>query len=303
MKIILFILTIIIASGAYGQNFPGTSQYMFTGMTSNPAYAGSHEALAASLLYRNQWEGVQGAPSTKFFSTHTPLNNQKIALGLTIYSESLSIHENTAAFLNYAYRFRIGRGKLSFGLKGGFDMFNDNWNSVKTTKDNDPAFATPSAFYMFPNFGIGAYYYDDQLFGGISIPFLFSYKEESTGSGFKLYHRMNNYNYFMTFGGTILNGDQLKIQPSIFAKYQKFNGMQLDLNSFFIINNQLGIGVGYRLSNEIISIIQYKINKQLRLGYAYDYSLGYLNNYNHGSHEILLQYKFSYYIEAVNPRY
>ncbi len=303
IKIKLLILSFVIICNSYAQQFPGLSQYMFTNMAINPAYAGSHEALTASMLYRNQWFGIKGAPTTKLFSTHTPLNNQKIALGLTVYNASLSIHENTAAFLNYAYRFRIGNGKLSFGIKGGIDMYNDNWNKIKTIDDNDQAFMTPSTSFLFPNFGIGSYYYNDKFFGGISIPFIFSYKEKSSGNGFQFYHQMKNYNYFVTIGGLILDKKHIKIQPSVLIKYQKGSGTQIDFSNFFIINKMIWVGSSYRLSNEIISMLQYKINEQLRIGYAYDHSLGYLNGYNHGSHEILLQYEFTYYIDAVNPRY
>ncbi len=303
MRFKLFILSFFIFVSLSGQQFPGMSQYMFTGMAVNPAYAGSHEAFAASLLYRNQWIGIQGAPLTNMFSAHTPLKNHKVALGLTVYNESFGIQSNTGAFLNYAFRFRIGKGKFSLGLKGGMDMFDASWDEVKTIETNDESFMNPSTSYMFPNFGFGTYYYSNRFFFGLSVPFIFSYKETSSGNGFEYFHEMDNYNYFITTGGTLINGNTLKIQPSVFVRYQKATGPQFDFTNFFVFNDLLWVGASYRMSEELAAILQYKVNKQLRIGYAYDYSLGYLNSYSNGTHEILLQYEFSFYVEAVNPRF
>ena len=53
------------------------SQYMFNQFTINPAYAGSRESFSSVLLYRNQWTGLDGAPSTLNFSMHSPFSDQK----------------------------------------------------------------------------------------------------------------------------------------------------------------------------------------------------------------------------------
>ena len=46
------------------------------------------------------------------------------------------------------------------------------------------------------------------------------------------------------------------------------------------------------------------MNKQMRIGYSYDYTLTDLNQFNSGTHEITLGYDFSFdKKKVVTPRY
>ena len=62
--------------------YPLYSQYIHNGLMINPAYAGSREALSTALSYRMQWMGTKGAPVLQTVSLHTPMKNDKVALGL-----------------------------------------------------------------------------------------------------------------------------------------------------------------------------------------------------------------------------
>src|SRR4029078_9381943 len=69
---------------AHAQYEPMFTQYMFNETFINPAYAGSHENISASVLDRNQWVGIDGAPKTQTFNIHGATGNRKIGLGLSI---------------------------------------------------------------------------------------------------------------------------------------------------------------------------------------------------------------------------
>ena len=72
--------TIVLLAGlqaVHAQQDPQYSQYMFNQMVLNPAYAGSKEALSSSLILRNQWVGLDGAPKTITFSSHAPITVPK----------------------------------------------------------------------------------------------------------------------------------------------------------------------------------------------------------------------------------
>ena len=43
---------------------PQFTQYMFNELYINPAYAGSRDNLSGTMLWREQWVGLSGAPST-----------------------------------------------------------------------------------------------------------------------------------------------------------------------------------------------------------------------------------------------
>src|SRR5665647_472340 len=97
---------------------PVYSQYLQNGLMINPAYAGSRGALSAFLSYRMQWMGTKGSPVIQSVSLHTPMKNDKVALGIMAQFMQFGFTKSTSIYGNYAYHIRLGKGKLSFGLKG-----------------------------------------------------------------------------------------------------------------------------------------------------------------------------------------
>ena len=60
VTLLLLLLLVIESSRAQYQQF--YSQYIYSGLLINPAYAGSQDALNITAAYRNQWTGFEGAP-------------------------------------------------------------------------------------------------------------------------------------------------------------------------------------------------------------------------------------------------
>src|SRR6218665_577743 len=113
MRTAVWIILLFFCLPAPAQHSSNYSQYVFNGLLLNPAYAGSSDALNLTSLYRRQWLGLDGSPTTITFSAHTPLKSSKANLGLVLANDKLGVSEHTQARLVYAYRFRLGSGKLS----------------------------------------------------------------------------------------------------------------------------------------------------------------------------------------------
>lgn len=280
--------------------FPVYSQYMLNGLALNPAYAGSRDVFNITIGYRNQWVGFDGAPVSQTLSAHTPLKNEKIALGVFLHNEQIDVRNNTSLYINYAYRLPLAGGRLSLGLKAGGVNRNVNWNKLSLHDPGDIVFSDPGSSDILPNFGFGAYYYADRFFIGASIPLFLS--DSTRNSKAVSYHDMSNYNYLVS-GGFVAGRGGVKIKPSFLVKYNERNPVQIDANLSFILADRVWLGASYRLENAVVGLVKVQLNEQFRIGYTYDYSLGHLNNYNNGSHEIVLIYDFRYRVNAVNPRY
>src|SRR5436190_22353458 len=82
---------------ASAQYEPQFTQYMNNEQFINPAYAGSRGFAAASLLYRDQWVGIEGAPRTATFGFHSPFMYNKIGLGLCIMNDRIGVTNQTGA--------------------------------------------------------------------------------------------------------------------------------------------------------------------------------------------------------------
>ena len=62
------------------------------------------------------------------------------------------------------------------------------------------------------------------------------------------------------------------------------------LNALFY--DKFELGASYRLDTGFVALASINITKNLRFGYAYDFSTNDLSSYNDGSHEFILLYKF-----------
>lgn len=287
------------------QHFPIYSQYMMNGMAINPAYAGSREVVSLLLAQRWQWVGFEGAPTTTELNAHMPTKSKTVAFGLQLLDERIGVTNNLSVFGNYAYRVRLGTGRLSLGFKAGFEILKENLGKLTLPQKDDPSFNQASSTSYLPNFGFGAYYYNDKFFAGLSVPSLLSYREESSGNGFKPYNDIQNYNFLLTGGIIFIINDNVKVKPSTLLRYHSNSPLQYDLNCNVILfkNDLLWVGTSYRSKEAFVGLFEFQINTQLRLGYSYDYTLGPLSKYSSGSHEIVLRYELRYKIKAINPRY
>src|SRR3954464_3124639 len=100
------IVLISLTTLAFAQQDPQFSQNMFNRLYTNPAVAGSNDAICANLLYRTQWVGFEGAPKTGVFGVEAPIG--KFGAGLSVATDKLGF-ENTLQFkLALAYHLPVG---------------------------------------------------------------------------------------------------------------------------------------------------------------------------------------------------
>ena len=111
MKKFLIIAFVVASLGASAQQDPQHTMYRFNGLMFNPAYAGSREALSLVGIYRWQWVNVPGAPQTGSFAIHSPLKNDRIALGLSFVSDHYTVVHSDKLEGDFAYRIPVGKKK------------------------------------------------------------------------------------------------------------------------------------------------------------------------------------------------
>jgi len=169
----------------------------------NPAYAGSREALTAALSYRLQWMGIDNAPRLQSVSLHTPMKNDKVALGLNAQFMQYGITNSSSLYAIYAYHIRLKTGKMSFGLKAGVDMSNTDYKGLRDIDLTDPVIPNDGKLaYVFPNVGAGVYYFSDKIFAGVSVPSFLFYRNTSNGNT-QAYHSFSEYDLIFSAGGLL----------------------------------------------------------------------------------------------------
>ncbi|MCX6301201.1 MAG: PorP/SprF family type IX secretion system membrane protein [Bacteroidia bacterium] len=316
LKYLFIIPLFLITCGTYGQGVPDSarislgypvySQYLQNGLMINPAYTGSREALSAMLSYRMQWMGTPGAPVLQTVSLHSPMKNERVALGLKAQFMQYGVTKSTSVYGIYAYHIKVGNGKLSFGLKAGVDLSNTDYTGLLLTNSGDPVFTSDDKPFVLPNVGAGMYYFSKRFFAGFSVPSFLSYKRTDQGTT-QAYHSFNEYDIILSAGGLMTFSPSFKFKPSVLVNYslQETKKLtQLDINGNFIIADLIWVGGSWRTSEEVIvGILQVQPTPQLMIGLSYDYAAGRMDSYSKGSSEFILRYEFGYKVSAANPRY
>jgi type IX secretion system PorP/SprF family membrane protein len=301
-RFFLSILTLSFPLQLLGQMFPLSDHYIDNALVINPAFAGCHDALSATLSYRTQWVGFKDAPKTQMLSVHTPVNNDRIGLGLLVESNSIGIFKETSFIGNYAYRRELLNGKFSLGLGFGVTLYHTAWEELDAADADDEQLMYNNTSAVLPTFSLGAYYYTRKYFIGISLPSFLSHELDQSTGNYKIKNNFSNYNYFFTGGYEVGISPEVTLLPSLVVKYHPYNALQLDCYAQLNLKNRIWMGIGYRSSQMLIGMLQCQINYQLRMAYSYDFDLSSTGRYKNGSHEIVLNYIFSYARKVKGPR-
>lgn len=303
-KFIVLTFALVSAIAAEAQFDPMFTQYMFNELVINPAYAGSRECLSTTAFYREQWVGLDGAPSTITASLHAPLMQQKIGAGISILNDKIGVSNRTGVNLNGAYRIQMDNNTLSFGLQLGVVSLSENLANLQLSADNQ--FAASTGKKTAPNFGFGAFYTAPKWYVGLSIPRMLKNRlDVASGSGeVKNTLDMSDFHYFITGGAVFDIAPTVKLRPNLMLKTVSGAPMEMDLSANALFNDFIWAGLSYRTGDAIAMLLGANVTRQLRIGYSYDYSLSALQDFNTGSHEIMLGYDFNYSKDkVVTPRY
>ena len=293
IKYLLVLLVIFLTSKLQAQQDPQFTHYMYNMSVMNPAYATDNpDVINLGGLYRAQWVGIKGAPTTQTFFAHKPLS-KRVEVGISfVHDEIGDVVKENNIFADFAYVLPIGQStKLSFGIKAGVTLFDTNFNGfVLTDPLPDPAFQN-NISQVFPNIGTGMYLFGDNYYAGLSAPNLMTSRHIETingnpGSGVESVHFFLTGGYVFTFNGN----DNIKLKPAFMAIGVEGAPLSLDVTTNILINNKFELGAGYRMGDSVSGLASFYITPQLRIGYSYDYTLTNLSAFNSGSHEFFLLY-------------
>lgn len=281
-----FLLTVFTVRG---QQDPQFTQYMYNMSVINPGYATSEiDVLNFGALYRAQWVGSTGGPVTGSFFAHIPLN-EKIEIGGTIVHDEIGdVVKETNVYADFAYIIDINEtNKISFGVKAGATFFSTVFDGfIYSDPLPDPAFAN-NISQVFPNIGVGAFYYGENYYLGLSSPNLLKTKHLEDESGI-VSTGVEEIHYFFTGGYVFDLNEDIKFKPAFMMKSAMGAPVSFDFTTNFLFYNYLEIGAAYRWDDSVGALFNFRLSPSLRVGYAYDYTISNLGRFNSGSHEIIL---------------
>lgn len=289
------LICVLSVSISFGQNTPRFSQFNFAQGVNNPAALAIDSKIMVDMIFRNQWFGLEGAPTTGAINAQFELYHD-MAAGLNVSYDLIGVNHATQVSGQYAYRaYFENDNALIFGVSLGIDQRVNDLPSAQLTDFDDPAFAQRYSKMHF-NAGFGMYYYSPKFYIGASIPQLFQSVEKSDVSGFSppLWH------YYMTTGFYIEAGENYRLNPNIQVKAAFNTPIQADLILRNTFSGFWSLNVGYRTENSLIAGADFLVGGQFRMGYAMNYDLGKLSKARGMSHELYVGIGLPYHNSREN---
>lgn len=286
-RVVLVLVILFTVLSVKAQQDPQYTQYMYNTMSINPAYAGSRGHFSMSALARTQWVGIDGAPDTQTFSVNAPVGYSGVGLGLNIINDKLGPSTETSFDANVSYTISTSKeGRLAFGMRLGGSMFSLDW-SKGTFQNPDAIFNDNLNNKFLPTVGAGVFFYKSNWYVGVSVP---NFLRTEHYDDFVESVSAERLHYFIIAGYVFDLTDNIAFKPAILSKIVAGAPLSLDVSANFLFNDKFSFGVSYRWDDAVSAIVGFQISETLTLGYAYDLTTSNYNNYNSGSHEVMLTF-------------
>lgn len=300
IKVYWFVVGLMLAGiGASGQSDLHYTMFLYNKLLYNPAYAGSRDVASINACYRNQWTGIKGAPQTFNMSFDAPVGHymrpfRKVAAGASVASERIGVERNTQIMGYYAYRIPFKGVVISMALRGGAKLYSADYGQLNLYQQNDATFVRDIRNAFLPNAGAGVYVYGQNFYGGFSVPNLLQNYYDKTQSIQSIAKEVRG--YYGCGGYVFAVSDIVKVQPQILLRHAGNMRYSLPFNADFnvscIFYDRILTGVTYRTDRSFEGIVHLQVTHNVNVGYAYDYLVSGLSNYDRGTHEFVVGFDF-----------
>lgn len=272
------------------QQNPQYTQYMYNLRSINAGYMINEPGIVeVGGIYRTQWSGITGAPKTGNLFASIPLRS-KLELGVNFFTDkvgsNIQLVDNNFN-IDVAYKVKLSRKMdISFGLKTGVNSI--RLNPFNSNVANDPIFNGNSSATLF-NLGAGIFVFNDNYYFGLSTP---NFIQNSLTS--KLNENIyTNSVHFYAIGGYIFEiSEDIKVKPSFVIKHTNGAPLSFDVSANVLLYNKFELGIANRNQDAFSALTSFYVTPNFRIGYAYDFNISNLKDFNSGSHELMLLYRF-----------
>jgi type IX secretion system PorP/SprF family membrane protein len=323
-KGLLLLVLVVLGMSLDAQQDMTFSMYNYNPLFTNPATAGYQDKQWLSAMGRYQWVGIEGAPKSAVISYQSPLKNENIALGALVKYDALGLMRNIGIDVSFAYRIKVSdETRLSLGLVGSIFHYNDVRRDAVTGVPDPTAITNITAW--IPNFGGGAYLYNQRYFIGASVPHLLNLKISDPAAAATGATLSRIYNHYFASAGYVFGRDGgVKFKPTAFFKLAENSSANIDINANILLQERFWVGLGWRTGGDVINekgvfqslgsfrgesvVATFKMmaTNFMEVGYSYDYPVQNLGRVNSGSHEIYVGMevgKRTGALRYVSPRY
>ena len=307
---------------AVAQQRPHYTQYILNNFLVNPAIAGIENYTDLKLGARQQWVGIDGAPSTFYLTVHGALgkkDEKKTAtsfemrgenprgkryweeytaaephhgIGLQVSNYRTGYISRSYATANYAYHLGLtSNTSLAAGFGMGVSGTSIDRTKIQLANPIDPVITSGTGEWtkISPELNAGLWLYSSSWFAGISAQQIIPSKLVLTDSSLNRSTAVPH--MFATAGyRTFLNAD-ISILPSVMFRYIASMPLYTDINVKVQYLDRIWVGGSYRVNGGgFAGMAGINVSQKLNLSYSYDLNNAryLLSSMQRGTHEIVL---------------
>lgn len=313
-RLLVFSTLVFASNGLFGQQDAALTHFIFNKQAVNPAAAAIDGDVCATMLYRNQWDRVSGAPNSLLFNAEAPVpfigtSSGQFGAGISYVHDAIGFNRQHNVLLNFNYQHILptGWGILSTGLGLGMVNFSLSPNWVPPSLIMDPTLpGNSSATGLDMNFGLfwkkPGVFYVGLSSTHINAPTLTVQSALSAGAGVgynSVRHMFMMAGYQTPSNSMPLSG-HLDFQGMARTDMVKYS---FDLNvRYMMFGGNIYAGLTYRTSDAAalmagMTVLNAKAPygapggmHRMIAGYSYDLTVNKLSTVSQGTHELLLKY-------------
>lgn len=313
VSIIFFIWLSLCASAQQENQY---TQFPYLKANINPAEAGSHDHLSFTVMNRNQWAGINGAPKTQLLSIELPSVLNSIGFGLNATRQTVGISEKIDIQGIYAYKMKIKNHLISLGLQSSYrnqsqDFTKDELVAIQGF-ELDPSIERTRFTVSNFNIGFGLLWRSEKHSLGVSFPRMArSNIDNDIEQDLTFTNEVRHAYLIGSYRFSLL--DSWTFEPTMLLKYAENAPIDLEVFSNFIYNEQLHLGLNVRaggtassLFDSVALIFGLKLRQSILASVSYDFTTSRIREFENGSFELVLKYTLNKDIKPhkfQNPRY
>ncbi len=291
MRKILLVALLIMSTVSFGQQLTQYSQWSWHQFAQNPAHAGIKQCIDIHSLYRLQWAGFDGAPSSGFLTVAIPLSTKRKqflsarhGIGLKFETDRIAQFSVQRFNIAYAAHFNFNKtDRLSLGLYGGVLQTGYDPASI-TTGVPDPLLENQGTFFA-PDATFGAWYNSENYYAGLVLQNLIPNRWENISNDSR-----NRFHAILNGGYLLALDDRFALLPTLQIKFATRGRTAIDLSLHVDYQNQFSFGLGFRNLDAVMAFAQVKLKGQFSIGYSFDYTISPIQLASQNTHEVSLRF-------------
>ena len=297
------LLFLVLVIQAEAQTDPFFSHYMFNPAGYNPAAMGDENIAYASFQHRSQWAGYEstldgsgGAPISQLMTFIIPTSGWIKNAGSVVTLDKQGAENTMRLQFGGVHIISLKSGELSLGLYPGMISRTIDFGQLVFEDPDDPfntgAKESQTSFDMtagvfFKTFSGG--------FAGFSVDHILSPSLIQVEAEGKQIEGKAEPTYYLHGGKSLRLNRDFGITPTLLIR-SDLTGFSFDLSGVATYRNLMWGGLSYRRSEAIILLVGYNFleNKELKVGYSFDYVVHDQEAKSPTSHEVFIRYNLPF---------